>query len=51
MEVITALLLCIIMMFMGFLLGICVRVQTSEEEISDAFEKGYFMGYENGFKN
>lgn len=51
MEVITILLLSIIMLFMGFLLGICVRIETSEEEITKAFEKGYFNGYENSQRN
>lgn len=51
MEIMTIFLYSIVMMFMGFLLGICVSIETSEEEIAKAFEKGYFSGCKNSQKN
>lgn len=36
---------------MGFLFGLSKRMENSEDDVKDAFERGYIDGYMDGIKN
>lgn len=45
MEIITFFVFSTTMTFIGFLIGLSVRIKNSEEDVKESFKKGYFNGY------
>ena len=50
MEIITFFVFSTTMTFIGFLIGLSVRIKNSEEEVKESFKKGYFNGYTDAFQ-
>tara|TARA_R100000654_G_scaffold32550_2_gene57538 strand:+ start:1136 stop:1339 length:204 start_codon:yes stop_codon:yes gene_type:complete len=45
MKIITIFLFSAIMIFLGFLLGLSIRIKNSEDDVKESFKKGYIDGY------
>jgi hypothetical protein len=45
MEIVTFFLFSTTMTFIGFLIGMSVRMKNSEDDVKESFKKGYIDGY------
>ena len=45
MEVLIVFLFSTVMIFIGFLLGLSIRIKNSEDDVKESFRRGYFDGY------
>tara|TARA_Y100001937_G_scaffold64419_1_gene88126 strand:- start:138 stop:314 length:177 start_codon:yes stop_codon:yes gene_type:complete len=45
MEVLIVFLFSTVMIFIGFLLGLSIRIKNSEDDVKESFRRGYLDGY------